>query len=215
MKFSIFQPSFLAAVVLTFRLTTTVESFSIPTAQYSTLHQRTGKVSLQATTTRKSFLQNGLTAVSSTLLVVSSPPTVGPAHADITSILASTQALRNVKMAQKKLSSSAVVEYVSTAAYADLRSVLRVAPVSDLRKACTTLIKAGEDGPEADNLQTTYRNFIAKLEKMDSVASVALRGRNVSEMEFLSSYESAVAALNDFVAVAERSMDTPVQQYSE
>jgi hypothetical protein len=190
---------------------TPVESFAISTAKFTAADRRSRIVLLRATTTRKSFLQSGLTAGASTVLAVNSPPTVRPAQADITSKLASTQALRNVKLAQKKLSSLAVVEFVSTADYANLKSVLRAAPLSDLRKACTVLIKAGEDGPEANNLQTTYQNLIAKLEKIDSVASVALRGRTVSEMVFLSSYEGAVTALGDFVAVAERSMDTPVQ----
>jgi len=195
-----------------------VTSFSIQTSQSPSA---AGTASIQriassATTlkaTRKNFLHNSLAAASAVLLV-NGPLSALPAHADITSKLASSQALRNVKIAQKKLTSGGVAEYVSTADYADLKAVLRVAPISDIRKACTVLVRAGEDGPEADNLQTAYKLFIGKLEKMDSVASVALRGRTIAQADFEESYNGAVSALNEFVAVAERSIDIPVQ-YSD
>lgn len=191
-----------------------VASFSIRTqsaAETSSIVATQQRFVLKAT--RHDFLHSSLSAASAVLLVHGLAPPL-PAHADITAKLASSQALRNVKIAQKKLTSGGVAEYVSTADYADLKAVLRVAPISDLRKACTVLVKAGEDGPESDNLQTTYKLFISKLEKMDSVASVALRGRTIAQADFQESYENAVAALNEFVAVAERSIDIPVQ-YSD
>ena len=212
MKPSIFPAAVAAIAAVALWPVSIVESFTSPTTpQISAKRGQARNVSLQATTTRKSFLQDGLTATASALLLTNAPPTIRPAYADITAKLASTQALRNVKTAQKKLTSRTVVEYISTADYANIKAVLRDAPLSDLRKACTVLIRAGDDGPESDNLQTAYKTFIAKLETMDSIASVALRGRNVSKQELESTYEGAVSALGNFVAVAERSMVTPVQ----
>ena len=150
------------------------------------------------------------------LISASSPlPAFAIEEADIiTAKIASSQALRTVKIAQKKLASSGVAEYVSTADYESLKSVLRVEPISGVRKAGTVLVRAGQDRPEqqlAENLQASYKTFIAKLEKMDSLASVAMRGRSIAATDFQESYDGAVSALNDFVTVAERSLELPVQ----
>jgi len=173
----------------------------------------TPTTALGATSSRKDFLAATVSAAAVSLTAAAAGWPLA-AHADITNKLASSQALRSVKIAQKKLSSASTAEYITTADYATLKSVLRVEPISGIRKASTILVRAGEDGPEADNLSSSYKVFIAKLEKMDSVASVAMRGRTVADSEFKESYEGAVSALNDFVAIAERSIETPVQ-YSD
>jgi len=168
-------------------------------------------------TDRRAFLQESLTVAAGLLILASSPlPAFAIEEADIiTAKIASSQALRNVKTAQKKLASSGVAAYVSAADYESLKSVLRVEPISGVRKAGTVLVRAGQDRPEqpqlAQNLQASYKTFIAKLEKMDSLASVAMRGRSIAATDFQDSYDGAVSALNDFVTVAERSLELPVQ----
>ena len=49
---------------------------------------------------------------------------------------------------------------------------------------------------------------------MDSTASLALRGKKLSEGEFVSAYQATVEALADFVETAQAAAEIPVQ-YSE
>lgn len=49
---------------------------------------------------------------------------------------------------------------------------------------------------------------------MDGTASLALRGKKLSDGEFLSSYQATVEALNDFLEAAQAAAEIPVE-YSE
>ena len=191
-----------------------------PSSSRRTASKTSGSVTVVASTVsndsdkhltdRKSFLQTVVLSFlgSSTLLVL---PT-NAAYADVTNKVASSSALRNVKLVQKKLAGLQVV--VQENEYQELKEALRVAPFSDLRKSMSTLVKGGEDGPDAELLQTKYKTFIARLEKMDGTASLALRGKKLSEGEFTSTYQATVDALADFLETASAAAEIPVQ-YSD
>lgn len=147
-------------------------------------------------------------AASSTAFLLHSTP----AKADITNKLASSAALRTVKSAQKKLSSMEL--YISQNDYTSLKEALRVAPFADIRKACFTLVRGGEDGPDAEELNVRYKKFMTSLEKMDSLASLGMRGRDVKNEEFYSSFTATVDALSSFVELAKEASEIPVQ-YTE
>ena len=162
-------------------------------------------------TDRKAFLQTtALSFGSAAMLVGTSSP--APAHADVTNKVASSAALRNVKLVQKRL--AGLADTVAQNEYQELKEALRVAPFSDLRKNMTTLVRGGEDGPDAQALQDKYKTFIAKLEKMDTTATLALRGKKLNEGDFNSTYQATVDALADFVELAQGAAEIPVQ-YSE
>jgi len=131
------------------------------------------------------------------------------ASADITSKVASSSALRNVKRAQKQLDTLEL--YVVNDQYTELKVAIREAPLSEVRKAAFTLVRGGEDGPDADKLTASYQKFIASLEKMDSQAGLGMRGRKLSSGELLGDYNDCLKALRDFVLVAEESASIPVQ----
>ena len=169
------------------------------------------------TNTRKGFFQEvisvsaSIPAAASLLLLISQPQPTAAAAADITSKLAGTAALRNAKSAQKRLLSDTVSEYITQADYPAVQAALRAAPISDIRKSCFVLVRAAADGPLADAVQLNYSTFIAALEKLDTVALQATRGRKLGETEFRISYDATVSALADFVAMAEKAMEIPVQ----
>jgi hypothetical protein len=130
------------------------------------------------------------------------------AHADVTSKVASSAALRNVKSSQKKLAAMEVL--VEENDYSEVKEAIRAAPFSDVRKSCSTLIKGGEDGPDFEELQVRYKSFVTKLEKMDSNASLALRGRTLPAGEFVASYQATVEALTNFVDIAQSAVEIPM-----
>jgi hypothetical protein len=189
----------LALLVLSARtiFTSTFTLGAIETKQRCT----TSSTAIYATS-RKEFLSQFVVAGS--LLI----PTA--ASADITNKVASSAALRKVKICQKKL--VAMEDYVLLSDYAAIKDSLRAAPFSDVRKAASTLVRGGEDGPDAEGLQTKYKAFITSIEKMDGTASVALRGRKLSDGEFLAAYSAAVVALADFVALAEEAIKVPLRE---
>uniref|UniRef100_A0A7S3DRB6 Uncharacterized protein n=1 Tax=Entomoneis paludosa TaxID=265537 RepID=A0A7S3DRB6_9STRA len=189
-----------------------VESFSGPGAPFSTeIAASTSHLAhageTTCTTTRKGFLTQAGVIMAGVLSVPHA------ARADITNKLASSAALRNVKSVQKKLSSMEL--YVSDSDYTSVREAIRVAPFSDVRKSCKTLIKGGEDGPDAQALQDKYTDFMASLEKMDSLAGLAIRGRNIKNEEFYASYKATVDSLGNFVEVAQAAAEIPVQYEGE
>lgn len=156
--------------------------------------------------TRRTF--GAFIAASSSVVLLPSTP----AKADITNKLASSAALRTVKSAQKKLSSMEL--YISQNDYTSLKEALRVAPFADIRKACFTLVRGGEDGPDAEELNVRYKKFMASLERMDSLASLGMRGRTVKNEEFYSSFTATVDALSSFAELAKEASEIPVQ-YTE
>jgi hypothetical protein len=161
--------------------------------------------------TRKSFLQD-LVLMGVAVATTSVMAPVQAANADVSSKLASSSALRNVKTSQKRL--IAMNDSIQGDEYMEVKNALREAPVSEIRKACTTLVKGGEDGPDAAQLETKYKAFIGSLESMDSKASLALRGRKLNQGEFEKSYKETMDSLADFLLLAEEAASIPIQ-YSE
>jgi hypothetical protein len=105
-------------------------------------------------------------------------------------------ALRTVRSSQKKLSSETVSAMVAESDYKSLQGVLRTPPVSNIRKACTTLAK------DNDVLKGRYQTFITALEKLDATAQGALRGRTVVSSSISSDlserYQATIRTLQDF-----------------
>ena len=135
------------------------------------------------------------------------------ASADVTNKVASSAALRNVKRAQKQLDTLEL--YVVNDDYVELTQAIRNPPLADLRKACTTLVHGGDDGPDADKLVYSYQSLIASLEKMYTTAGLGIKGRKLKEGELLTYYKDTVSALGNFVIVAEESVNFPVQYKDE
>lgn len=146
--------------------------------------------------TRQIFLQDVLTAVT-----VGSVVLPQAANADITSQLAAPAALRAIKRARKKISN--LEDIVLLGDYTGIKTTLRLDSISDLRKSCSTIIKATEDGPNAESVLQNYKSMIASLEKLDSLASVGMRGRKVGVDELKASYDSFVASLDSLIEISE------------
>lgn len=160
-----------------------------------------------AAVTRKSFLQDCVAVGVAAATTLAVP---GAARADVTSKVASSSALRTVKSSQKRM--EGLAEAVELNDYAAVMATFREAPFSDIRKSCTTLIKGGEDGPDAEKLADQYKSFVTAIEKLDSTASVAVRGKKLREGEFSKVYSESVAALGVFVTTAQESVTIPIQE---
>lgn len=103
-------------------------------------------------------------------------------------------ALRLVRSSIKKL--KATQDIVDQSDYQSLQSVFRSPPVSNIRKACTTLARGN------DELKELYGTFIADLERLDTTAMTALRGRTIPEQELADRYQATLTALEAFEASA-------------
>jgi hypothetical protein len=138
---------------------------------------------------------------------------VEPAHADVTSKVASTAALRNLQRCSKtlpKLSAS-----VSTNDYLGVKSFMRTPPWDEVRKNGQILVRGGEDlGPKATELSNKYKSFVESVEKIDGTASLGIRGRKIDPLQLTVEYDSVQATLNDFIKVAEETVEIPIQ-YSD
>lgn len=163
----------------------------------------TSAASKQQSLSRRDWMANSLVAAGTLIF------TPLAANADVTNKVASSSALRSVKRSLKQLDSLEL--YVTNNDYQELKAALRVAPLADVRKNMSTLVRGGEDGPDAELLQSKYQNFIKGLEGMDSTAGQALRGRKIPDDVFYDKYKVTVAALNDFLKVAEEAVDIPLQ----
>jgi len=93
--------------------------------------------------------------------------------------------------------------------YEPLKEAVRVPPLSEIRKACTQIIKrrseeeTGGGGEEAILLlQDKYKTFIGALEKMDSTAGLGMRGRQLPPTELRGLWSDAVQSLQDFLDAA-------------
>jgi hypothetical protein len=159
--------------------------------------------SVNSSGSRRQMLEGASIALASNVLT----PFV--AKADITNKVASAGALRNVKRAQKQLDTLEL--YAVNDQYAELKQAVRNPPLSDIRKSCSSLIRGGEDGPDAEKLTTSYQKFVVAFEQMDNYAGLGVRGRKLNEGEVLGYYKGAVDALGDFLLVAEDSVTIPVQ----
>jgi hypothetical protein len=132
----------------------------------------------------------------------------------ISAQLAGGAALRTMKLCLKKLQSDGTVFSVTNNEYGAVKELLRVAPLSDIRKSASTLVirtagSAGTDGSSTEAFETMtsqYKALIGAIEIMDGKASVAMRGRKLIESEFYGSYATVVERLQDFVATAEKTL---------
>lgn len=131
------------------------------------------------------------------------------ASADITNKVASSTAIRSVKRSQKLMDTLEL--YAVNDQYLELMDAIRNPLMSDLRKSCTTLVRGGEDGEDAEKLVSSYQSFITSFEKMYTKAGLGLRGRKLPDGEMLGLYKDAVTTLGNFVAVAEDSVTIPLQ----
>jgi hypothetical protein len=180
------------------------------------------------TTSRETFLNSGLAVLigsTSGLLLPAGPFAKSRDHranAAMTVLanqLSSSAALRNVRSVQKKF--GALELYVAEDQYSELREAIRVAPFSEIRKSCTTLVRAaalaaqegdvvveggGGEGVVSsvgEELAARYKAFVYNFEKMDGTASLAMRGKKLKEGEFYGTYRATVAALDDFLLLAQ------------
>jgi hypothetical protein len=135
------------------------------------------------------------------------------ARADITNKVASSTAIRGVKRAQKQI--DALELYVVNDQYLEFMGAIREPPISEIRKACTTLVRGGEDGKDAEKLVSSYQSFISSFEKMYTTAGLGTRGRKLKDGELLGFYKETVTALASFVDVAEDSVTIPLQYSDE
>ena len=129
------------------------------------------------------------------LPIVLLSPTEARADKLISNQLASPSALRYVKLSIKVLSD--LEFYASTNDYEQIKLGLRGPGLDQLRKNASILVGSNEEGPVKESLASRYSTFIHDLEKLDSEASLGIRGRkNISMSE---SYEKCLSSLNDFV----------------
>lgn len=134
-----------------------------------------------------------------------------PAFADVTNKVASQAALRYMK---RTIAEFEKLEfYAAQNDYKEVKLGLRTPALSEIRKNGNVLIKGGEDGPEAQTLVDSYSHFIKNLEALDSSSSLGVRGKK--GVQLYSLYKQSLDDLNTFVAVAERSVQIPLQVVSE
>mmetsp|Transcript_3376 Transcript_3376/g.5030 ORF Transcript_3376/g.5030 Transcript_3376/m.5030 type:complete len:179 (-) Transcript_3376:1735-2271(-) len=126
------------------------------------------------------------------------------ARADISDKAATSAALRNVNRSIKQLDSFEL--YVVNKQFEELKQAIRVAPLSEIRRNASVLVRAGEDGPDAEALKSSYQSFIRTLEQLDTIATSAVRGREIQQDAFLAKYKDTVASLGEFSLIAEKSI---------
>ena len=131
------------------------------------------------------------------------------AFADVTNKVASSTALRTVKRAQKQLKD--LLPSAQANDFVQVKTFLRTPPFVDVRKNCFVLLRGGEDGPKAEELQATYKAFIGSVEKIDATASLGMRGRKIPDLQMSSEFLAIESTLNDFLKIAEEATDIPVQ----
>jgi hypothetical protein len=155
---------------------------------------------IKSSTSRRQILE-GTSAVITSVCIF--PETV---KADITNIVASSSAIRKVKRAQKQFASLEL--YAVNNDFAALMQSVQTPPLAEIRKACYTLVRGGEDGPDAEKLSSSYQIFITSFEKMYVTAGLGLRGRKLREGEILGMFDETKNALNAFTEIAEQSITT-------
>ncbi len=124
---------------------------------------------------RRNAIQN--LAASTTIAIVGGASSFSfapdAAYADVTNKIASQSSLRYIKRSMKELDK--LEFYAAQNDYSEMKQGLRSPALSEIRKNALVLIKGGEDGPEAENLQTAYSTFIKDIETLDGEASLGFR----------------------------------------
>lgn len=147
------------------------------------------------------------TAAASCFAAAVAASTPLPAYADVTNKVASAAALRGVKRGLKDLEKTEF--YAAENNYIETKSGLRSPGMNEVRKNCLVLMKGGEDNAEADSLKNSYDNFVRAIERLDSQASLGIRGKK--NIELIGDYDATVKALKQFLDIAEKSAATPLQ----
>jgi hypothetical protein len=120
--------------------------------------------------------------------------------AGVSGILQSSN-LRSLKRAEKQLSK--LEFYAVENEYENMKLALRNAPFSEVRKNSFALIKEFAGAPDQQSkLTASYEVFISTVEKLDSTASLGMRGRKLDNGALLQSYQACSKALGDWIAVA-------------
>ena len=168
-------------------------------------------------TTRREAVQRTLTTliggtVASTALLSSTRfGFVESAHADVTNKVASSTALRALARTQEKLPTKLLPD-VQANDFIGVKARLREPPFDTVRKNAQILVRGGEDGPRAKELVRSYKDLIGSLEKIDSTASLGMRGRSIGPLEMSEQYEVLIAALTSFLKVGSEAADIPLQE---
>eukprot|EP00540_Astrosyne_radiata_P011992 CAMPEP_0116845420 /NCGR_PEP_ID=MMETSP0418-20121206/13256_1 /TAXON_ID=1158023 /ORGANISM="Astrosyne radiata, Strain 13vi08-1A" /LENGTH=206 /DNA_ID=CAMNT_0004476527 /DNA_START=551 /DNA_END=1171 /DNA_ORIENTATION=+ len=123
------------------------------------------------------------------------------AEDSITDEVARSTALQKMKRIQKEILK--LEKYVVDSDYDGLRQALRVAPIADVRKVCSKLIRSEEEGPNYDSWSGAYKDFISALEKLDANAALASKGRTITEEKFSGSFNDTVSTYGSFVTAVE------------
>jgi hypothetical protein len=177
--------------------------------------QRCSAFSIHSTSkspvTRETFLNNGLAVLIGSASGLFLPGMANPANAAtaVAKQISYSAALRNVKNVQKKFQT--LEFYVVKDQYSSLKEAIRVAPFSEIRQSCTTLVRAASEdveggegvSPVGEALAVRYKAFVSNFEKMDGTASLGMRGKKLIEGEFYGTYRAALSALDDFLLLAQ------------
>jgi len=173
----------------------------------------------QQHTRRQAIITSTLTIVSYSAL----HPSI--ANADVTNKIASSTALRSLKIAQSQLPIK-LLPVCQSNNYIGVKKVLRESPFDELRKDLLTVVRGGEDGSKADELLLAYKQLIKALEAIDATASLGMRGTSRGvfgglDMTGLTGspdpfqlgieYEDIVKAMDVFIKIGYESGDIPVQ----
>lgn len=174
------------------------------TNSVSTSTQRTASSSSTAldAASRRNVLTEfavGLAAATATAVAI---PQV--ANADVTNKVASTPALRKLKRAQQILPK--LLPTVQSNDYVAVKAFFRTPPFDDVRKSAFIIVRGGEDGPRAGELEASYKQFIASVEKIDGTASLGMRGRSIQPLQMAQEYDTIVATMESFLKVRKISL---------
>lgn len=131
------------------------------------------------------------------------------AQADITNKIASSAAFRSLQRAEKKLPS--LLPTVQENDFVGVKSFFRTPPFDEVRKNGSILVRGGEDGPKANELQVSYKDLIGSIEKIDGTASIGMRGRKVPQLQLLQEYDTVLTSMGSFLKVAGAALEIPVQ----
>jgi hypothetical protein len=191
---------YLIALLLAALSAPTVEAFSSSQAFCKQVTQPT--TALHSHVSRRFALQGFLAPA----LAVVTTSFAAPAFADVTNKVASQSSLRYLKRSMKELDK--LEFYAAQNDYAEIKQGIRSPGLSEIRKNASVLIRGGEDGPEAENLQSTYTVFIKDIEQLDAEVNLGIRG---SKKNVFPRYQKAVTSLAAFAEVAVKSVSIPME----
>mmetsp|Transcript_23595 Transcript_23595/g.34964 ORF Transcript_23595/g.34964 Transcript_23595/m.34964 type:complete len:195 (-) Transcript_23595:1103-1687(-) len=134
-----------------------------------------------------------------------------PAFADVTNKVASQSSLRYVKRSMKELEK--LDFFAAQNDYSEIKQGIRGPGLAEIRKNALVLMRAAEDGPEAENLKNAYDAFIKDVEALDIAASLGVRGKK--GVALYPVYQKSSKSLQEFAAVAARSVEIPLQASAE